>query len=693
MGIRAFIFAILIVTTGVFAADPASFKGYRSQEEPLRQLEGRGYRFGMELELNGDQSLGRVLSWFDINNAVSRQTKQTLFMMPDSEWREYLTAERLEALPEPWRSKVVTEELGVKLHLEPGPSLVPDLAPSATPALPASTILVDTPKDMEHRGGILVPKGAAAVPPKELVVDPIVKARLAYERTVDRFFTVLEESPDIDSLMNSRWFDLNHLPPEKKAALFRAEKLMAGKMVVRRDVPEKVRDLLSRLEWLRDGTTLEFRHRKPLGSAQQMLSDLHLLADHAGIKRFLENPAEMEPSSHSFSYHLNLSRRGVDSDRLAREANRVQMARLMEAGRGEQYLTTTDTINGFDPNPATKGIFRSHEKRWEVRAHVEAPREELIRFARYLDDNGPEQLRQDWAKHRHHQAPMFEASLASMDGARGVGLYLDQEWREGPGKDALETLLKKRMAALERGGSLYEIASMLDHDVLRLWRDFGDSALGELYVMPVLRRKAERMSQFVGQGEISSNEFLRHLSDDIRALHYDGPVRICERGSCEAREIVRRALVGADEPQFLARFGGVFQDEELAQDWNRIVRRGLLGAAPERGAWALLALTGNAEPEADVLREAIKNLRPDELHRFLEQAPRGGHEGIRTAMRLYRRIPVAERKPWMSEAMKGLVKRLPFYKEESGATLAHLLVENAHHRRTCADRFGGLANP
>ncbi|NUM87939.1 MAG: hypothetical protein HUU37_01930 [Bdellovibrionales bacterium] len=686
-------------------------KGYSSVEEPLRALQG--YRFGFELELNGEQSLGRVFRWFDINPAVTAN-RDALFRKMD--WPSYLTVERLEALPEPWRSEVVTEPLGVELHRAPEKKIVaPRGIQGASPLLSGSAGTTDlarnVPEGMEYRGGLLVPQASmpqssapqapSAQSSTDLAMDPAIRARLAHERAVKRFQEKARNAPkeDVRRLAESEWFDLNELPPESKVALFKSEGMESENLFPRRDLPPRIQDLLERLEWTPDMSALEFRHRAPVADAALMLEDLRLLAAQAGITKFLENPIETEPNALSFSYHLNISRAGADERRLARRMNRLQLALLTEQGRGEAYLTTKDTLNGFSPDPASKGIFKSHERRWEIRAHVEGPREELLRVAGYLAPGGEERLERDWSLVKHHQRGMLELAQKTSSGSRAAGILIDGEWKSDTGRALLRDSLEKIRQKLQENPSK-KVFTSFDVELRKIWNGFRDPGIFDFYLEPALRLRTGALEGALKSGELMEDLFLHELTEETRQLHLDREIRLCDPGRpCVARDVVRKALAGAatsqDKGMFLSQHDAVFWDKELRRDWNQVFREQLSDPAGRRGAWAFLALTADVEPSPEILSLALRNVDRQEVEKIFQNAFKLSRSAdVDMALRLYGRIPADVRaRPewgWLAGLMKKLTKKVPGYRrQDAGVALARHLVENAALRRSepCSARF------
>ena len=329
----------------------------------------RGFLGGMEIELNGDDSLGAALDFMHLN-LTSDQRTALLSKLRTGALNEYLTPDTLSFLPREVRIEL-TQGLEVGGEISVGhTSIMPpkDEAPAARPtsgliqrATPPQdrAIIRVQPQRLPIEAGFTAQSGGLLLPSRSIVGTS--RAEQSWKRVLERWEALSDER-------KRTLIDPDRLDRKVKANLFKAGHFLPKDLELRSDLPEVTRAILEKFTWHKDKLSLEFVHRHPVNDPQTLILDIERFADLVGIKRYINDPTKAEPLSRSFSLHYHLSRDGADLQEVAEELKKVRFLDLAMQGRAEA------AADDFAINVSSRGLIRRVSAgRIEERTHVQGP--------------------------------------------------------------------------------------------------------------------------------------------------------------------------------------------------------------------------------------------------------------------------------------------------------------------------------
>lgn len=368
---RGFFFLIMVIMFSVFAnAGPnATYTAVTAAS---------GWQWGMEVELSGTQALKNVLVHYDIQpepSTVNEVRSKFTNVMIDN----YLNPNSFEQLPKdvrdlltdgkPFPTKIEFANVSSGELQAPSALILPE---GYNAAEGRREIYLGEQKPTFGHQEMVMPKEK----PSDVVLRDGAKREVEWNRVLDRW-------KKLDIEKRRGLIELNQISTITKANLIMDGDLPVTSMKLKADADPKVRDLLSRLKWFREGGLIEFIHATPVKSKQEYLKDLRLFADIAGIRSFVEDPnTKFPPAELRFTHHGHVSRYGESLDGVVERVGKVRLFELMAVGRGGGALYGD---YGYRMNPAQKGLVRQVQSHhMESRIHSEGPAAEMDKLESYL---------------------------------------------------------------------------------------------------------------------------------------------------------------------------------------------------------------------------------------------------------------------------------------------------------------------
>jgi hypothetical protein len=154
------------------------------------------------------------------------------------------------------------------------------------------------------------------------------------------------------------------------------------KLELKVDMDSRAREAYDGLEWVRDGDTVEYRHKVPMTDLNSYLDQVETFGDRAGISGRLARPTKGE----LVSYHNHLSVMGVgDVAQKVRADNVAAMIEAVSKGFGGALKEDIVAYNAVEH----KGLVRLHgSNRKETRFTLQSPGESLESSLRSLGEDG-----------------------------------------------------------------------------------------------------------------------------------------------------------------------------------------------------------------------------------------------------------------------------------------------------------------